>query len=1275
MLGLGLILLDDVDGDDSVELLVDGETVLEMRQPCQRQLDLCGRRINGSTEAPGTRQSLADWKQRFTVTLANHTASSLVISIRDTFVAPINTSFSAANNTNTTEPEPVTQPIPTLAPTDATAVLSTAAPTTSPTPSPTASPTTLADKALRANRSFGVFSFTLDLLHPTIRDWSPSSLRLLPARLPGELAQDLCSAFPGGQLAPPIEAQLNAAAFALRGDIPSGRCVQARTANPSLPLVACPGLMQPQNMPRPQQLHAETPAAVVCWRGGGGGGDVGGRNNSLSQPCNGTLTVLHGLVQQVDCVNDNAAILASTDCLADATAGNVPPEVDTRACAESSLSAPAPTTQSLPDMYTCCSSAGLLDLAQGAEGWNVSCPSTCPSATHEADAALYQTLSSVATCLSCHPSCSACRTAGNCNLLPSQAALLSPEAWGPGGGDDAVWEWHDNSVSMPSPLGITAPLSLVSAVLDPGETVSLILRSNASLTAGLTSFAGLDMSLSLFTRLSRPDTRAFATLEVAGNSGLTTVGVKAINGSAWHVLHWSFSDFLSPTSTSIPSSPALLVLRFDMQAPDTPDTRLWVAAPMLGLGSMAMQFSAHPCAPLSSSSVSNSTIDNSTYGCAACLPGSYLQNGMCINNCSVLGPLQITNPLDGRCGLCSDHCTACVGTASTCMACEVGFVLQDHACVIECREGYYAAPPARPGDTPLCTQCDSSCLACSGAGPNHCSACGGPAFLDGELSACVKTCPGGFYPNTTTRRCDACDVSCAACSSGAGMEACTDCRAGSVLQALASPLPGAYCLAECLPQHFVAPGRRCQPCHPLCRACNNSTAQGCTACGVSLVLGRNGSCQADCELGEYSTTAAVAAVGESQPLVTGVCRACNSTCRSCDISADNCTSCFPAPAAAPFLSGGACLASCPVGTAASAAASGALSQCTPVRQASASSGAGMLAVAAAVPVVVIVLAATLLVVLVKRRKQERVTLSQAGAGGAGGLEPKTSTTAMYSNPLFYGARGANAGNSGAGGAGAVLHYYAAPEPPSSAASSSGAQEYASIYAMPLKKKAAGMSDSYDTLDTSGVAEGVLASAGGARVGGQGGGGGAQDSRYELLMEAHTNLQLAGASSGGAGSEYAVAHSKSASKGQHAQGETGSDVDSVHYHALEPRTRPNAYASLDRPGLDGSSADDGDANYQHLQRERLPTVWSSDGGGGDLLPGAVAVDGDRAGWEAAPGSAGMTGAEYAQPRRPTLRREHADHEQVTGITSMATGSQAPVYDDLDTSNVPRAKLQA
>lgn len=335
--------------------------------------------------------------------------------------------------------------------------------------------------------------------------------------------------------------------------------------------------------------------------------------------------------------------------------------------------------------------------------------------------------------------------------------------------------------------------------------------------------------------------------------------------------------------------------------------------------------------------------------CLAC-PGNSFQNEAGLPSCKPLSTCQPgqfasiapTVTSNRVCGPCpSNTFQPSAGTLTACTTATT------------CASGSFTSTPVTPTSNAVCTSCTlnstfqsasgaTSCISTTVCGAGQlvaaaatlianrvCQGCPQGTFQDAQVtySTVCKTvrpvCPAGYAENiaptpTNDRSCLMCD----GVNFYSDVPGLTLCKTATVCNSTTqymtiqpTPFSDRVC-AMCLTQtdcraNQVLQGNctggmtttSCASCSPACATCNDTTATSCTSCINGLNLDATGACLSSCRPGQYS--------GPGR-----VCMACNSSCATCGgPGALNCTSC----PAGRFLSGLACVATCPIGTFASMA--------------------------------------------------------------------------------------------------------------------------------------------------------------------------------------------------------------------------------------------------------------------------------------------------------------------------------------------------------------------
>nr|XP_039273813.1 extracellular matrix protein FRAS1-like [Styela clava] len=165
--------------------------------------------------------------------------------------------------------------------------------------------------------------------------------------------------------------------------------------------------------------------------------------------------------------------------------------------------------------------------------------------------------------------------------------------------------------------------------------------------------------------------------------------------------------------------------------------------------------------------------------CTSCKDtGAVLQFGECIAGCAEQFYSDVAGSSLGTpiCKECDWSCNRCWGPDSNqCLECMPGSKLQNGRCVKQCTSGYYQS-------SSVCLPCKTKhCVSC--ADENSCSACRLPHHI--HENKCVSSCPQGYVHDPTTNTCVACPSHCLHCTTPTS---CDQCDAQTFMQAETDPL-------------------------------------------------------------------------------------------------------------------------------------------------------------------------------------------------------------------------------------------------------------------------------------------------------------------------------------------------------------------------------------------------------------------------------------------------------------------------------------------------------
>nr|XP_045001506.1 proprotein convertase subtilisin/kexin type 5 isoform X2 [Jaculus jaculus] len=205
------------------------------------------------------------------------------------------------------------------------------------------------------------------------------------------------------------------------------------------------------------------------------------------------------------------------------------------------------------------------------------------------------------------------------------------------------------------------------------------------------------------------------------------------------------------------------------------------------------------------------------HNCTECRDGLSLQGSRCSITCE-----------DGRffngqdCQPCHRFCATCAGAgADGCINCTEGFFMEEGRCVQSCSLGYYLEHSSENGYR-SCKKCDTSCLTCSGPGFKNCTSCPSGYQLDLGVCQMGTICKDGEYADEQGS-CQSCEASCAKCW-GPNPEHCTSCPRTRVFD-------DGRCVLNCPSWKFEFK-KQCHPCHHTCQQCQGNGSSDCTSCGA-----------------------------------------------------------------------------------------------------------------------------------------------------------------------------------------------------------------------------------------------------------------------------------------------------------------------------------------------------------------------------------------------------------------------------------------------------------
>ena len=296
-----------------------------------------------------------------------------------------------------------------------------------------------------------------------------------------------------------------------------------------------------------------------------------------------------------------------------------------------------------------------------------------------------------------------------------------------------------------------------------------------------------------------------------------------------------------------------------------------------------IQITVHLCALACTACFGNSASE-----CYSCADGWYLSGTTCLNSCP-------TGYWGNNVTKTCQQCFVNSGSSPySCAACSTG---ANHDQCDSCDDGTYLYPSQGPGQclnpcpdgywgdnaTKICEPCyiDSgsspfSCATCSkGGNSNECDSCNDGTYLHPSPGPgeCLRSCPKGFWGDSSTNTCEPCytnvsePFSCATCSAGLNTN-CTSCNSGSFLY----PVPEGQCVRSCPGGYWGDTATKtCKPCYSdstsslfSCVTCSGGSKSDCKSCrpGAYLYPDPTGQCLTTCPYGYWGDD------------MTNVCRQC-----------------------------------------------------------------------------------------------------------------------------------------------------------------------------------------------------------------------------------------------------------------------------------------------------------------------------------------------------------------------------------------------------------------
>ncbi|XP_050768974.1 proprotein convertase subtilisin/kexin type 5 isoform X1 [Gymnogyps californianus] len=216
------------------------------------------------------------------------------------------------------------------------------------------------------------------------------------------------------------------------------------------------------------------------------------------------------------------------------------------------------------------------------------------------------------------------------------------------------------------------------------------------------------------------------------------------------------------------------------------------------------------------------------------------------------------------CVACSGHCEVCLNS-SHCKRCFRGYYVAQNICrKHSCREGEVEDP-----DSEDCLPCSAGCQNCKLDDPRICITCIQNYYM--YKQHCYKYCPENTYRDESSLQCRECPSNCDSCDK----DKCDSCKEGFYLS-------GGTCVSECGDGFFTDDiSRECEPCHRSCATCVGYSYENCTGCKNSFQLSR----------GQCLNPRNSPPNGKFWSDAKKELQSCDPSCRTCEKSADICTSC------------------------------------------------------------------------------------------------------------------------------------------------------------------------------------------------------------------------------------------------------------------------------------------------------------------------------------------------------------------------------------------------
>jgi proprotein convertase subtilisin/kexin type 5 len=201
---------------------------------------------------------------------------------------------------------------------------------------------------------------------------------------------------------------------------------------------------------------------------------------------------------------------------------------------------------------------------------------------------------------------------------------------------------------------------------------------------------------------------------------------------------------------------------------------------------------------------------------------------------------------------CPAVCATCSSTVN-CSSCSFGFFLSSWTCGAFCRSTFYPNATSR-----VCEACPTGCQVCTSL--TVCTVCSTGYFLQSD-KLCQNSCTPRFYGSSATTLCTACPFDCLTCDTSGLI--CLSCDANTDFRTLGVPN------SRCAPMagHFENSTAVAPQCPAGCSLCSNLTF--CSACFPAAYLQTDNLCHSTCPARFFPNT------------TSQVCQACPYDCLTC----------------------------------------------------------------------------------------------------------------------------------------------------------------------------------------------------------------------------------------------------------------------------------------------------------------------------------------------------------------------------------------------------------